>query len=104
MDEVGAMEVFRRDFCGGTRKEAAAEGGGRRIPFPGRGGAGIAPNVGGFRRGGFVDTVPRPRGGGGKMGFWMSTRGPGVFILGVRSSAVLTGVGDLVDTWASSLI
>jgi hypothetical protein len=55
MDEVGAMDVFGSAFCGGTRSEAAAEGGGRINPFPGRGGAGMAPKDGGFRRGGLED-------------------------------------------------
>jgi len=58
MDEVGAIEVFGSALCGGTRSEAAAEGGGRINPFPGRGGAAMPPNVGGFRRGGLVDLVP----------------------------------------------
>lgn len=52
MDELGAMEAFGRTFVGGTRNDAAADGGGRREALPGRGGAGIWPMVGGFRRGG----------------------------------------------------
>jgi len=57
MEDVGAMEEFERTLVGGTRREDAAEGGGRRAPFPGRGGAGMLPNVGGLRRGGLGGLV-----------------------------------------------
>ena len=57
IEEVGAIDAFGRTFVGGTRREAAAEGGGRRTPFPGRGGADILPNVAGFRRGGLEDLI-----------------------------------------------
>lgn len=57
IDEVGAMEEFERTLVVGTRREDAAEGGGRSAPFPGRGGAGMLPNVGGLRRGGLRGLV-----------------------------------------------
>ena len=57
MDELGAMEAFDKTFVGGTRNDAAAEGGGRSAPLPGRGGAGMRPMVGGLRRGGLDGLV-----------------------------------------------
>lgn len=51
-EEVGAMEVLGRTFVTGTRRDDAADGGGRKVPFPGRGGAAMLPKVGGLRRGG----------------------------------------------------
>ena len=52
---MGAMEVFGRSFVCGTRREDAAEGGGRSgAPLVSRGGAGRDPIVGGFSRGGLL--------------------------------------------------
>lgn len=57
MEDVGAIAAFGRTFVGGTRNDAAEEGGGLMSPLPGRGGAGALPNVGGFRRGGLEDLM-----------------------------------------------
>ena len=55
---VGAMEVFGRTFVCGTRREDAAEGGGRSgAPLVSRGGVGRDPIVGGFSRGGLLERV-----------------------------------------------
>ena len=64
----GAIEVFESTLVCGTRKEAAVDGGGRTTPFEGRGGAGMLPNVGGFKRGGLEDRVRRSGGGGINVG------------------------------------
>ena len=49
----GAKAAVERVFVTGTRREDAAEGGGRRgALFEGRGGGGIELNVGGFNAGG----------------------------------------------------
>jgi len=49
----GAKAAVERVFVGGTRRDAAAEGGGRRGPLvDGRGGGGIEPKVRGFSDGG----------------------------------------------------
>ena len=58
------MDVLESTFVCGTRSEAAADGGGRTELLDGRGGAGIDPNVGAFRRGGLEDR-PLGTGGGG---------------------------------------
>lgn len=55
MEEVGAIDVFESTFLTGTRRDADADGGGRKAVPPGRGGAGMLLNVGGFRRGGLWD-------------------------------------------------
>jgi hypothetical protein len=48
----GAKAAVERVFVAGTRREDAAEGGGRRgALFEGRGGGGIQLNVGGFNAG-----------------------------------------------------
>ncbi len=73
MEEVGAMEEFERTLVGGTRREDAAEGGGRSAPFPGRGGASMLPNVGGLRRGGLGGIVTV---GGASAGVSMVSGGP----------------------------
>lgn len=49
------MDLFESTFWVGTRREAAAEGGGRRAEPPGPGGAGILLKVVGFSRGGVCD-------------------------------------------------
>jgi hypothetical protein len=49
----GAKAAVERVFVAGTRRDAAAEGGGRRGALvEGRGGGGIELNVGGFNAGG----------------------------------------------------
>jgi hypothetical protein len=51
------MDVFERTFVAGTRREDAADGGGRRAEPPGRGGAGMLLKVGGFSLGGLDERV-----------------------------------------------
>lgn len=65
IEEVGASDAFGKAFVTGTRREAAAEGGGRRKPFPGRGGAWEPTKLGAFRRGGLDDRFSFGGGGGG---------------------------------------
>jgi hypothetical protein len=65
MDDVGASDAFGRGFVVGTRREAAADGGGRTKPLPGRGGADALLNVGGLRRGGLDGLLNLGGGGGG---------------------------------------
>ena len=92
MDEVGARDAPGRVFVTGTRRDAAAERGGRTEPFPGRGGAGIWPKVGGFRRGGLADLLAFGTGGRGGgivicgSSFVSSARFPSTDVVGSPSS------------------
>jgi len=58
------MEVFESTFVAGTRREAAADGGGRKAEPLGRGGTSILLEVGGFNLGGLDER----RGGGAIFG------------------------------------
>ena len=60
----GAIDVFESTLVCGTRSDAAADGGGRTEVFEGLGGAGIDPNVEGFKRGGLEDFSGGTGGGG----------------------------------------
>jgi len=64
IEEVGAREAFGRTLVAGTRRDAAAEGGGRTKPLPGRGGGARLLADDGFRRGG-LDGLFSFGGGGG---------------------------------------
>ena len=66
IEEVGAKDAFGRGFVIGTRREAAAEGGGRTKPLPGRGGT-ARPVLGGARRGGSGGLFSIGGGGGMEM-------------------------------------
>jgi hypothetical protein len=63
MEDVGARDAFGRGLVTGTRNEAAADGGGRTKPWPGRGGAERALILGGFKRGGLAGLDSRSGGG-----------------------------------------
>jgi hypothetical protein len=64
VEEVGAMEVLERTFVAGTRREAAADGDGRRAEPPERGGASMPLNEGGLSLGG----LDKRAGGGAILG------------------------------------
>ena len=64
VEEVGAMEVLERTFVAGTRREAAADGDGRRADPPGRGGASMLLKEGGLSLGGLDEHA----GGGAILG------------------------------------
>jgi hypothetical protein len=62
VEEVGAIDVFERTLVAGTRRDAAADGGGRRAVPLRRGGAGMVQEVEGLSLGGLDE-----RAGGGAM-------------------------------------
>jgi hypothetical protein len=57
IEDVGAKAAFGTGFVAGTRREEAADGGGRTAPLPGRGGAASPPTEGGLSPGGLDDRL-----------------------------------------------
>ena len=83
IEDVGARDAFGRAFVTGTRREAAAEGGGRINPFPGLGGGAKLPELAGFRRGGLDDLFSCGGRAGGAM---ESLGGPSAFGAGFSAN------------------
>lgn len=96
MEEVGAVEALRSGFVGGTRREAAADGGGRINPLPGLGGGARLPKLGGFRRGGLDGLIGGADDGGVGLDIWgvsgVFTNGISAFRAGGVDSSALGGL------------
>jgi hypothetical protein len=96
MSAEGAIEVFERTLVAGTRSDDAADGGGRTDkPLLGRGGAGMEPKVGGFRRGGLDGAGRVMLGSGG----WRSISSGGVI---ARCRGTVEGLIEIVGVSSST--